>query len=208
MAGRHSQKSSKAPIAVISIAAVIIIVGVVCAIMFFSGKGKTPDTEPSTASDTQITAEQQTTAPTENKKETQATANEETTSPEATTDSKPVETQKVVVPTKNGGNVSYFNASYMPYKAIDTSTNNECSLREVFGSAERGALTFNSDGTFTDGVNGSKIVSGAYAVEGETISATYTNDKNMSVRVTSWDENTPSEMIINYGGYDVYFKML
>ena len=206
MAGRHSAKTSKKPILIICIVAAVIIIGVICAVIFFNSGSKPANTTSttthqttSTVPSTTVESAQTTLQPTESE---QPTTQSETFAGETS------EVSKVVVPTQGGQEVSYFNATYVPYKAVDSSTNEECTLREVFGSAfSQGVITFNSDGTFTDSVTSSSANSGAYAVEGDKIVATYTNDKNMSVKVTSWEGDTPSELIINYGGYDVYFNM-
>lgn len=206
MAGRHSAKISKKPILIICIVTAVIIIGVICAVIFFNSGSKPANTTStttqqttSTVPSTSVESAQTTLQPTESE---QPTTQSETFAGETS------EVSKVVVPTQGGQEVSYFNATYVPYKAVDSSTNEECTLREVFGSAfSQGVITFNSDGTFTDSVTSSSANSGAYAVEGDKIVATYTNDKNMSVKVTSWEGDTPSELIINYGGYDVYFNM-
>ena len=206
MAGRHSAKTSKKPIVIICIVTAVIIIGVICAVIFFNSGSKPANTTSTTTQQTTSTVQsssvesaQTTLQPTESE---QPTTQSETFAGETS------EVSKVVVPTQGGQEVSYFNATYVPYKAVDSSTNEECTLREVFGSAfSQGVITFNSDGTFTDSVTSSSANSGAYAVEGDKIVATYTNDKNMSVKVASWEGDTPSELIINYGGYDVYFNM-
>lgn len=206
MAGRHSAKTSKKPIVIICIVTAVIIIGVICALIFFNSGSKPENTTSttsqqttSTVHSTSVESAQTTLQPTESE---QPTTQSETFAGETS------EVSKVVVPTQGGQEVSYFNATYVPYKAVDSSTNEECTLREVFGSAfSQGVITFNSDGTFTDSVTSSSANSGAYAVEGDKIVATYSNDKNMSVKVASWEGDTPSELIINYGGYDVYFNM-
>ena len=206
MAGRHSAKTSKKPIVIICIVTAVIIIGVICAVIFFNSGSKPANTTStttqqttSTVPSTSVESAQTTLQPTESE---QPTTQSETFAGETS------EVSKVVVPTQGGQEVSYFNATYVPYKAVDSSTNEECTLREVFGSAfSQGVITFNSDGTFTDSVTSSSANSGAYAVEGDKIVATYSNDKNMSVKVASWEGDTPSELIINYGGYDVYFNM-
>lgn len=206
MAGRHSAKTSKKPIVIICIVTAVIIIGVICAVIFFNSGSKPANTTStttqqttSTVQSTSVESAQTTLQPTES---AQPTTQSETFAGETS------EVSKVVVPTQGGQEVSYFNATYVPYKAVDSSTNEECTLREVFGSSfSQGVITFNSDGTFTDSVTSSSANSGAYAVEGDKIVATYTNDKNMSVKVASWEGDTPSELIINYGGYDVYFNM-
>lgn len=206
MAGRHSAKSSKKPLVIICITAAVIIIGVVCAVILLNSGSKPANTNSTTAQQTTSTVQSASAEYAETTLQP-ATDAQQTTQIE-TFAGETSEVPKVVVPTQSGQEVSYFNATYVPYKAIDSSTNEECSLREVFGSAfSQGVITFNSDGTFTDSVTSSSVGSGAYAVEGDTIVATYSNDKNMSVKVASWDGDTPLELIINYGGYDVYFNM-
>ena len=206
MAGRHSAKTSKKPIVIICIVAAVIIIGVICAVIFFNSGSKPANTTSTTTQQTTSTV--QSTSVESAQTTLQPTESEQPTTQSETFAGETSEVSKVVVPTQGGQEVSYFNATYVPYKAVDSSTNEECTLREVFGSAfSQGVITFNSDGTFTDSVTSSSANSGAYAVEGDKIVATYTNDKNMSVKVTSWGGDTPSELIINYGGYDVYFNM-
>lgn len=206
MAGRHSAKSSKKPLVIICIVAAVIIIGVICAVLFLNS-GLNPVNTNSTTSQQTTSTVQLTSAESAETTLKPTTSEQPTTQIESFT-GETSEVPKVVVPTQSGQEVSYFNATYVPYKAIDSSTNEECSLREVFGSSfSQGVITFNSDGTFTDSVTSSSVDSGAYAVEGDTIVATYSNDKNMSVKVVSWEGDTPSELIINYGGYDVYFNM-
>lgn len=206
MAGRHSAKTSKKPIVIICIVAAVIIIGVICAVIFFNSGSKPANTTSTTTQQTTSTV--QSTSVESAQTTLQPTESEQPTTQSETFAGETSEVSKVVVPTQGGQEVSYFNATYVPYKAVDSSTNEECTLREVFGSAfSQGVITFNSDGTFTDSVTSSSANSGAYAVEGDKIVATYTNDKNMSVKVASWEGDTPSELIINYGGYDVYFNM-
>lgn len=206
MAGRHSAKTSKKPIVIICIVTAVIIIGVICAVIFFNSGSKPANTISTTTQQTTSTV--QSTSAESAETTFQPTETEQLTTQSETFAGETSEVSKVVVPTQGGQEVSYFNATYVPYKAVDSSTNEECTLREVFGSAfSQGVITFNSDGTFTDSVTSSSANSGAYAVEGDKIVATYTNDKNMSVKVASWEGDTPSELIINYGGYDVYFNM-
>lgn len=204
MAGRHTAKTSKAPFVIVCIllVAVVAVIGAIIFMNFF-GNSDLPETssqpvttiEPITVSeDTAVASQQTTVQPTTKEQGVTASENEK-------------ETIDVAVPTKNGEDIRYFNASYVPYKAVDSASGTQCSLREVFGSAYAGGvITFNSDGTFTDTLTSSVVDSGAYAVEGDSIVATYTNDKNMSITVNSWDGDSPSDFVINYGGYDVYFE--
>ena len=203
MAGRHSAKSSNSAIKIISIIAVVIIVvvAIAIAVSFFAGNEVTENKADVTTQQTAETIERVT-----------SLVEETTVSPATeqgiTADQSDKETQVVIVPTEDGENISYFNATYAPYKAIDTVTDMECTLKEVFGTSySGGVITFNIDGTFSDSVTSSAIDSGAYVVEDEIIKATYANDKNMSITVNGWDGDTPSELIINYGGYNVYFGL-
>ncbi len=209
MNGSHSVKSSKKPVIIICIAAAVII-AVVCVIIFLN-VGKKSETPAVTTQSTtsQVMTQQETDAnvySSEIQQQTSAESNAE--SQGETSEAQNSETQNVVVPTNSEEEVKYFNATYAPYKAVDTLTGDECTLKEVFGSSYGGGvITFNSDGSFSESFASSSVNSGAYAVEGDSIIATYTNDKNMSVTVTQWDGDTPSELIINYGGYDVYFSL-
>lgn len=206
MAGRHSAKGSKKPIVIICIVTAVIIIGVICAVIIFSSGSKSANTTSTTTQQTTSTV--QSTSGESAETTPQPTADEQSTTQAETFTGETSEVSKVIVPTQSGQEVSYFNATYVPYKAVDSTTNEECTLREVFGSAfSQGVITFNSDGTFTDSVTSSSVDSGAYAVEGDKFLATYSNDKNMSVKVVSWEGDTPLELIINYGGYDVYFNM-
>lgn len=119
----------------------------------------------------------------------------------------PPSDSSIVVPTQQGQESKYFSASFTPTKAVDTSTDEKCSLREVFGSSySGGSLVFYDNGTFADNLLATSENSGGYAISGDTLYATYSNDKNMKITVTSWSDSEPAEIIVNYGGYDVYFS--
>lgn len=208
---RYRAKTSKKPtVIIIAVIAVIVVAGIICAMMLMNTKSTS---EPQSNTTQQTTASTETTVDSSAQTEQTTQVSEQSTlSTQADDEEDNEETSaiqnEVVVPTKGGAEISYFNATYVPYKAIDTSTNTECSLREVFGSAfSNGVITFNSDGTFTDSVTSSASNYGEYVVEGDEISATYSNDKNMQITAVGWDGDTPTELIINYGGYDVYFNM-
>lgn len=205
MAGKHSQvtKKSKAPvIIVISVAAVIVIAAAVLAYMFFNGAFSNNDTQqstttPSTAAPLETTAAQTTTAPAE----TQAPQSDTQSSESAAQSS-------IVVPTEDDGEVTYFNATFIPNgTVVDTYTGENTSLREVFGSGYNtdGVITFNSDGTFSETIDSNNPASGGYVVQNEKIIATYSTDKNMDITVTEWDGDTPVSFYINFAGYNVYF---
>ena len=48
---------------------------------------------------------------------------------------------------------------------------------------------------------------GAYTVTDGVINMTYSNDKNKSAEIISYKGNVPSDIKIDYVGYDVYFKI-
>lgn len=228
MAGKHfsgksSKKGSKKPVLItilIVIAVAIIVSAVVLLIPFFENSAKNLPfaTHPSITERIQTTTqvnelEQQTT-----EKAEQTTSNEQQPSSKAsqqeTADAKSTSDDDSSISSSNSesilvpgdiDNATYFSATYSPYKAVDSVTGEECSLKEVFGSSYGGGtVTFNSDGSFSDTLTTSSSNNGAYAVKDSKLVATYSNDKNMDVSVSSWNGDTPSELIINYGGYDVY----
>lgn len=204
MAGRHTAKSSKAPIVIVCILLVVVVavIGVIIFLNFYGDSNSSQkETQPVTTVEVTTVLEETTAEATE-----QTTTQPTTKEQGATEAEKEKEAVDVVVPKNSDEEVSYFNASYVPYKAVDSASGTQCSLKEVFGSSYTGGvITFNSDGTFTDTLTSSSVDSGAYAVEGNSIIATYTNDKNMSITVNEWDGDSPSDFVINYGGYDVYF---
>lgn len=207
MSGRHSKNShkSKMPI-IITIISAVIVIAVIVIFVFFMNKPSSNNvpTQQTTVTTTTVVEETQAQQSSEAEAET---TQEQTTKPESVTIPENTSQAQVVVPTKGGETIKYFNATFAPYKAIDTFTDTECSLKEVFGSSYSvGVITFNDNGSFRDSVS-SSVGSGSYVVEGESIVATYSNDKNMNIRAIGWDGDTPTGVIINYGGYDVYFSM-
>lgn len=224
--GKHSNKGSKKPVLIVFlviISVVIIAVAVFFAVSIYGG-GNIVSLFTTHPSATEV--QQDTTVTTYNEQPSTDKSEAETTEPsksvENTTESK--ETSDVQTTTEEGhpiqssnsesvvvpGDIeeaSYFSATFNPYKAVDSITEEECSLKEVFGSSYGGgSITFNSDGSFSDSLINSSSNSGAYAVKGSAIVATYSNDKNMDISVSSWNGDIPSEIIINYGGYYVYLK--
>ncbi|MEE1219098.1 MAG: hypothetical protein U0L20_04160 [Ruminococcus sp.] len=211
------KNKGKTALVVIIISVVVVVLGVAAVFMFNSGigifgKNSDSDTQPTQeqsnatenidATTDTLSMDELTETTSANTNSTVADTTAESTQPQEST------SQNIVVPdAENADNTALFNATFLPYKAIDTYTDSECSLKEVFGSSfSAGTVTFNSDGTFTDTLIFSSSNSGAYSVSNEKITATYSNDKNMIIDVIQWSEGTPSEFIINYGGYDVYFN--
>lgn len=221
------KKSKKPAIIIISIIAVIAIIIAVAILLFQTLGGSSNNlpfaTNPSitehTQETTQVTvSEQPTTEKTENitsnteqNASTQNPDSEESSDIQKTTDEsitmQSSNSESVVVP-GDVDDATYFSATYSPYKAVDSETNEQCSLKEVFGSSYGGggSVTFNSDGSFSDTLTTSSSNKGSYAVKDSKLIATYSNDRNMDVSVSSWNGDTPSEIIINYGGYYVYLS--
>lgn len=195
------KKSSKAPIIIFIVAVVAVIAAVICVIVFSNGNSKPQQKTESTVQST-VTSAQQTTAENQQSDLTTEPQQQNTTAPQQS------DNEKIVVPTISGEEQGdYFNTTLAPVRAVDTYTDSECTLKEVFGSSfSGGVFTFNSDGTFSESLSLTLANSGAYAVEGDKIVVTYTNDKNIVITVTEWDGDTPAEIVINYGGYDVYFR--
>ena len=207
MAGKHTQKGkSNAPLIILIIVAVLVIAAITVGVFWFMNKDIISGDEPAQP---ETTVAETITLPEETFNQTEGTTTEETIpATEKETGAEHSESKiDVAVPTDDGAEVSYFNATFIPNGIVeDTYTGGTATLREVFGSGYTdGVITFNSDGTFTDTLSSSSVNSGAYAVQNSRIVATYTNDKNMDITVTSWDGDTPAEFYINFGGYNVYF---
>lgn len=228
MTGKHfSGNKSKKPLIIIISVIVVLIVCAAAAFFLIPSFGNLVNISPSAThpsiterpqASTQANISEQPTTEKSEQPTTESilsTSQENTDSDESSDNQKSTEqgvsmqssgAESVVVP-GNLDNATYFSASFTPYKAVDSVTDEECSLKEVFGSSySGGSVTFNSDGSFSDTLTTSSSNGGAYAVEDSKLVATYSNDKNMDVSVTSWNGDTPSEIVINYGGYYVYFS--
>ncbi len=118
-------------------------------------------------------------------------------------------TENIVVPNLENADESLnFNAEFAAYKAYDKTEERRVSLKEVFGSSySGGTFVFKETGTFEDNLSISSKNYGAYAVIDDIIYLTYANDKNSTAEIISQDDYyTPTEIMMNYGGYEVYFK--
>ncbi|MCH5297058.1 MAG: hypothetical protein J1E85_05245 [Ruminococcus sp.] len=223
----NKKKNSKKPaIIIISIvAALVIIVATVILLFPFLGDSSNippfathPSITERTQETTQVTVSEQpttekaenTTSKSEQDSSTQNIDSEESSNIQKATEEsitmQSSNSESVVVP-GDVDDATYFSATYSPYKAVDSETDEQCSLKEVFGSSYvGGSVTFNSDGSFFDALTTSSSNNGSYAVKDSKLIATYSNDRNMDVSVSSWNGDTPSEIIINYGGYYVYLS--
>ena len=212
MAGiQAAAPSGKKPVVIvviIVIAAALIAGGVI----FFLNMNKSNDTKKEPVQTTASATEVQTT---ENVKTTDAqptTKADQSSSQEETKQSSDSDEQTttanadIVIPTEEGAEVTYFKATYIPNgQAEDAQTGEAVSLREALGSGYTdGALTFNDDGTFTDTITASGS-SGKYLVQNNKITATYADDKNMEINVSSWKDGAPESFTVNYGGCIVHF---
>ena len=102
----------------------------------------------------------------------------------------------------------YFSAELYPYKAFDTVGNRNASVKDVFGSVYSGeGLTFDENGLFADNITQSEYNYGAYTVTDGVINMTYSNDKNATAQIVSYEDGVPSEIVIDFVGYEVYFKV-
>lgn len=215
MAGRHAAKSTPKKPVIIVVVAVLAVAAVVAVALFLTNKGGSSDSgsiQPSTiASTTQAeNTESATESQTVNNLPDNPPANSE--QPAASDVERETEPIDIAIPTEEGSEISYFNASYIPNgEVIDLSTGESVTLRDVFGSTyPGGVLTFNDDGTFTDTISASGVDSGAYLVENGQIKATYVYDRNMDITVTEWNDDVPSAFYIIYGtgenGFKVFFS--
>lgn len=216
MAGRHAAKTTSKKPVIITVVVVLAIAAIAAVILFMNhngGSGDSNSTQPSTVATTQ--AGQESTEPvtevqTDNNLPDHPPASTE--QPADFDDEEETKAIDIAIPTDEGSEISYFNASYIPNgEVVDISTGANVTLREVFGSTyPGGVLTFNNDGTFTDTLSASGMDSGAYLVENGQIKATYVSDRNMDITVTDWNGNVPSAFYIIYGygenGFKVFFS--
>lgn len=216
MAGKHAAHAasgSKKKIIII-IVCVIAALGLIAGgIMFWLNSQGNTDTKKTAATTAPTVATTVTAASGDNNtKQTEAAA-ETTKSSDNTEETKSQQSHAsqvvpdIQVPTQEGVDVTYFNGTYIPNgEAEDDQTGESVSLRDALGSGySEGTLTFNSDGTFTDTIMSGEVSSGRYVVQNETITATYSDDRNMEITVSSWSNGAPAQFTVNYGGCIVHF---
>ncbi len=208
---KHGKKTNnrKVPIIIAVIAAVVVLAAIICIIVFLFSKDKSENNAATTPVSTVQITEQPATTETSFVSEVETEAADNNVSEPSNSEQTAIGQQQIALPIQSGAKLSYFSADYSPYKAVDTETGDEVSMRLVFGSAySGGTVSFKNDGSFSDNLINSYANTGSYAVDVEkkTITATYTNDKNMDITVLSWNSDTPAEIIINYGGFDIYLK--
>ena len=158
-------------------------------------------TEQTTAAETTQAVTEETT-----EKSIQKTTEESTENEEAAVEPT---TQAIVVSGAESADKNLnFDAEMYPYKAFDNVGKRDASVKEVFGSVYGGeGITFDKNGLFSDNITQSEYNYGAYTVTDGVINMTYSNDKNKSAEIISYKGNVPSEIKIDYVGYDVYFKI-
>ena len=220
MAGKHAASANGG-----KKAAVIVIIAVLAAaligggIFFFVNMNSQKDkdkntpveiTSAETTAQVSTARQSQTSGTKESEKASQTPAQNQTGAQQSAEDSGSQGTTAavdIVVPTQEGVKASYFNATYIPNgEAQDAETGNPVSLREALGAGySEGAVTFNADGTFTDSLTAAGEMTGKYVVQGEKITATYSDDRNMEITVTEWNDGAPSRFSVNYGGCIVFF---
>ena len=196
---------------IIIIAAAVVIIASLIVIIIALNSGKSGDDN----------KQQQTTAATAAVNDTTEAAEKSlpdspptSETPAGTEEPETMPTIDINIPTE-GGEVTHFDGVYVPDSyAEDVSTGAKVSMRSLFGSGySSGAITFSSDGTFTDTLSMSGTESGAYNAENRQIVATYLPDRQMDITVIEWNDasSKPDSFYIIYslGGdarYKVYFS--
>ena len=199
-------------ILIIIVAAVAVMIASVAVIIIALSSGKSNDDGKQPETTSAISTAASTAATEETTKELTA-APPSSEAPAATEEPETMPTIDINIPTE-GGEVTHFDGVYVPdSNAVDVSTGEKVSMRSLFGSGySSGAVTFKSDGTFTDTLSMSGTESGAYNVENGKIIATYLPDRQMDITVIEWSDDSSKPfsfyIIYNLGGvaeYKVYF---
>ena len=204
MKAKHAEKTHKITISLwLFIAIIAVLVLLIVGITFYSVNRELNAENNSTATATQ---QVQTTNISTQPTTEQATENAavETTQPETKAEETTAEqtTQSIAVSGAESADKDLnFDAEMYPYKAFDNEGKRDASLKEVFGSV------YGGEGIFSDNITQTEYNFGAYTVTDGVINMTYSNDKNKSAEIISYNGNVPSEIKIDYVGYDVYFKI-
>lgn len=211
MKAKHAEKTHKITISLwLFIAIIAVLVLLIVGITFYSVNRELNAENNSTATATQ---QVQTTNISTQPTTEQATENAavETTQPETKAEETTAEqtTQSIAVSGAESADKDLnFDAEMYPYKAFDNEGKRDASLKEVFGSVYGGeGITFDKNGLFSDNITQTEYNFGSYTVTDGVINMTYSNDKNKSAEIISYNGNVPSEIKIDYVGYDVYFKI-
>ncbi|WP_419563484.1 hypothetical protein [Ruminococcus sp.] len=213
MKAKHAEKRPKITISLwLFIAIIAFLVLLIIGITFYSVQRElnsdNKNNNTTIAATEQMTAAETTQAVTEEttKQSIQKTTEESTEKEEAAVEST---TQAIVVSGAESADKNLnFDAEMYPYKAFDNVGKRDASVKEVFGSVYGGeGITFDKNGLFSDNITQSEYNYGAYTVTDGVINMTYSNDKNKSAEIISYKGSVPSEIKIDYVGYDVYFKI-
>lgn len=212
MKAKHAEKRPKITISLwLFIAIIAFLVLLIIGITFYSVQRELNSDNKN--NNTTIAATEQTTAAETTQAVTEETTDqsiqkttEESTEKEAAAEPT---TQAIVVSGAESADKNLnFDAEMYPYKAFDNVGKRDASVKEVFGSVYGGeGITFDKNGLFSDNITQSEYNYGAYTVTDGVINMTYSNDKNKSAEIISYKGNVPSEIKIDYVGYDVYFKI-
>lgn len=193
--------------ALIAVAAVCVIAAVIIIIVNISNSRGTAEQTETTAA---VTVSESSTA----EPETAVSSSAETAAQEPHTHGEQQTTVNIVLPT-SGGEITHFSGSYVPDgKAEDIATGKAVPMRELFGTGYAdSAITFNEDGSFTDGLVASVPKNGKYNVEDGAITAVYLPDESLDITVTEWDAESgaPVTFCVVYNtvgdhGYRVFFS--
>lgn len=212
MKAKHAEKRPKITISLwLFIAIIAFLVLLIIGITFYSVQRELNSDNKN--NNTTIAATEQTMAAETTQAVTEETTEQsiQKTTEESTDKEAAVEptTQAIVVSGAESADKNLnFDAEMYPYKAFDNVGNRDASVKEVFGSVYGGeGITFDKNGLFSDNITQSEYNYGAYTVTDGVINMTYSNDKNKSAKIISYKGNLPSEIKIDYVGYDVYFKI-
>lgn len=214
MKAKHAEKRPKITISLwLFIAIIAFLVLLIIGITFYSVQRELNSynknnnttavaTEQTVATETTQTVTEETTEQSIQETTEESTEQEETTAVEPTT-------QAIIVSGAESADKNLnFDAEMYPYKAFDNVGKRDASVKEVFGTVYGGeGITFDKNGLFSDNITQSEYNYGAYTVTDGVINMTYSNDKNKSAEIISYKDNVPSEIKIDYVGYDVYFKI-
>lgn len=211
MKAKHAEKRPKITISLwLFIAIIAFLVLLIVGITFYSVQRELKADNNSATSDTQVQiTKSEETIPENTKATTTAeTAQQDTQPQKEETTAEPATENIVVSGAENADKNLNFDAEMFPYKAFDNVGKRDASIKEVFGSVYGGeGITFDKNGLFSDNITQTEYNYGAYTVTDGIINMTYSNDKNKSAEIISYSGNVPSEIKINYVGYDVYFRI-
>ena len=124
------------------------------------------------------------------------------------TDIEDADSEDITSDTANDDGDDANDVSFEIKRVIDTSTGEEASPRVVFGKYYHSCyLVLYSDRTLTLSLNPSADIdlTGSYTISGDTMSVDYGDDIGAEYRIIYADNGDIDYIIVNSGGYDIYF---